>query len=156
VVGDWPEFIDDVEAHFGAGDLLPSTTILGADNTSVVVHASGDISPDMMDTIVKSMEPTPLNGHSSNAKETTLAVSDDAGSKHHFAILVLASIQLLDRTLVMLDDKEQVQEQEKDELSSASEVTDRTTDRIRNVKNLHRSIKWVSRVRVAWRPMRWP
>jgi hypothetical protein len=71
--------------------------------------------------------PTPLNGHSSNAKETTLAVSDDAGSKHHFAILVLASIQLLDRTLVMLDDKEQVQEQEKDELSSASEVTDRTT-----------------------------
>jgi hypothetical protein len=34
VVGDWPEFIDDVEAHFGVGDLPPST-ILGVAYPSV-------------------------------------------------------------------------------------------------------------------------
>jgi hypothetical protein len=76
-------------------------------------------------------------------------------SKHHSAALVPAAFQLLDRTLVMLDDKEQVQEQKKNELSSSSEVTDRTIGRIRNGKNLHQSIKWVSRVHVAWRPMCW-
>jgi hypothetical protein len=29
VVSDRNEFINDVEAHFGVGDLIPSTTILG-------------------------------------------------------------------------------------------------------------------------------
>jgi hypothetical protein len=45
VIGDWPEFIGDVEAHFGVEDLTPSTTILGvAAHSSKVVQASGDIS----------------------------------------------------------------------------------------------------------------
>jgi hypothetical protein len=56
VVTDWPEFIDDVEAHFGVGDLPPSTTILGADHLSVAVDASGDISPNVMDKAVEPME----------------------------------------------------------------------------------------------------
>ncbi|KAK1606463.1 hypothetical protein QYE76_030136 [Lolium multiflorum] len=51
--------------------------------------------------------PTPPSRHTSNAKETTLVVPDDAESKHHSVALVPAAIQLLDRTLVMLDDKEQ-------------------------------------------------
>jgi hypothetical protein len=57
VVTDWPEFIDDVEAHFGVGDLPPSTTILGADHLSVAVDASGDISPNVMDKAAEPMEP---------------------------------------------------------------------------------------------------
>jgi hypothetical protein len=57
VVSDWPEFIDDVEAHFGVGDLPPSTSVLGADHLNVVVDASGGISPNVMD---KAAQPTEL------------------------------------------------------------------------------------------------
>jgi hypothetical protein len=57
VVSDWPEFIDDVEAHFGVRDLPPSTTVLGADHLNVVVDASGGISPNVMD---KAAEPVEL------------------------------------------------------------------------------------------------
>jgi hypothetical protein len=51
VVGDWPEFIDDVEAHFGVGDLPPSK-ILGVAYLSVDFNACGDISLDVMDLTV--------------------------------------------------------------------------------------------------------
>jgi hypothetical protein len=53
VVSDWPEFIDDVEAHFGVGDLPPSTLILGVDHLNVTVDASGGISPNVMDKAVE-------------------------------------------------------------------------------------------------------
>jgi hypothetical protein len=70
VVGAWPEFIGDVEAHFAVGDLT-STTILGvAAHPSEVVHAGGDISletptrcspvsaKEMMATTAERTEPT--------------------------------------------------------------------------------------------------
>lgn len=44
VVGEWHEFMYDVEAHFGVGELPPSTQILDAAPPSVVLHATGDIS----------------------------------------------------------------------------------------------------------------
>jgi hypothetical protein len=122
VVSDWHEFISDVEAHFGVGDLPPSTTILGADHLNVVVHASEDISPNVMDTTVESTEPTPLNGHSINDKESTHVVHDDAGSKHHSVALPAATNHVLDRMLAGLTTKEQVQV--KNELSSVMECSD--------------------------------
>lgn len=69
-VGDWPEFMDTVEAHFGVEDPPPATPIVGAAPPSVVVHASGDISPapptrcltvnpkEVMDTAAEPTEPT--------------------------------------------------------------------------------------------------
>jgi hypothetical protein len=73
VVGDWPEFIDDVEAHFVVGALSPSTTILGDDHPCGVVHGTVDISPEtptrcspvspkeVTTTDAKPMKPTPFN-----------------------------------------------------------------------------------------------
>jgi hypothetical protein len=72
VVGDWPEFIDDVEAHFVVGALSPSTAILGDDHPCGVVHGIVDISPEtptrcsplspkeVTTTDAKPMKPTPF------------------------------------------------------------------------------------------------
>ena len=64
-VGDWFEFIDDVEAHFGDGDPSPSTTTLDVSHVSDVVHASGDMSPE-----------TPTTGFHESPKEA-LAIAAD-------------------------------------------------------------------------------
>jgi hypothetical protein len=93
--------------------------------------------------------PTPLNGHSGNAKESTHVVHGAVGSKHHSA----ATSQVLDRMLVMLDGKVQVQV--KDELSGGPKLFDKMTGRIRNDNMLHQSVKWVSLLCIARRPMRW-
>jgi hypothetical protein len=44
VVGDWSEFMESVELHFGVADLPPLTPILGTAQPSVNVHASEYIS----------------------------------------------------------------------------------------------------------------
>lgn len=44
-VGDWSEFMDNVESHFGVADLPPLVPIMGVSHPSYSVHASEDISP---------------------------------------------------------------------------------------------------------------
>jgi hypothetical protein len=68
VVGDWSEFMESVELHFGAADLPPLTPILGSAQPSLNVYASEDIScstpclnesqQEVMDKAAEPMKPT--------------------------------------------------------------------------------------------------
>ncbi|KAK1612329.1 hypothetical protein QYE76_036002, partial [Lolium multiflorum] len=88
VVSDWPEFINDVEAHFGVGDLPPLATILGTGHSTVVVHVSGHISPGTP-TRCLPVSPKEVMATTSQPTEPTLLQLVDS-IKLQFAQLKLA------------------------------------------------------------------
>ncbi|XP_047060414.1 uncharacterized protein LOC124667129 isoform X2 [Lolium rigidum] len=118
----------------------PSISVITLDNSRpmVVDWDQVEVTPaDVASVTCNLASSTPLTIHSGSAKESTPVVLEDASPMHHPAP----------------DDRKQAPA--KNELSSAVEVIDRTPERTRNGEMLRRFVKWVSRVRIGRRPVRW-